>query len=774
VLYTDPQQASAAAQGLDEAERRLLQWDSVGWLHRFGARAETDGLGIARWPWLAAEGRSTAWWCALQHGDAYGELWVAKTAPATEVHELRLQPDREFVVKILDSRQSPVSGVPVAATFVRRGDLDSTGRQDFGPTDDDGCVRARHVQVWCERIAPRGETLPATLRLDLPGLDVAREFDANALPTEPITLFLPPLGAFEVTVRDAFGEPAVGERIELREDGRHDASAHSATTDVAGIARFRWVGLDRSWRLDREHLPPDRMQIVVGPKVAGEVVRVLRQPEPAPVLLGRLLRDGAPVVNTSLAVATPGRDLTRSAVATDAEGRFRIAVAPAWRDRHLTELLVQPYSPAGGYDGTRAVWRGDLLLSVGPCDLGALALEPEPVVAAGRLVLPDGATLPEALRVGVEVATGELDEPWRWLSLRARRQPDGQFALFGTASNAALRLVVVTGNHFVPVPPMPFVAGARELRVELHRGGSVRATVLADTQLAAFCQVPLLVPMDAASVLAGRSPFDPGLDPRMARDSSFVGDAPLEMAHVWPAVAPGRYRLEIWARGLHRPLHAVPGVVVVDGQRNEDPRLQKLAVPGLRTITLTLPQAGEAQRLPQSLGVGVIAVLDGDLPGSLCWQVDDQTAHFATVQPLDVLVRLHGFRDRIVRGLVGNQTIEMQPGISVTLRTEGYAVPAGHTLRLGLAALDDVIARDKPQIYSAAAGGAIPGYRRMVMAGESAAGAISLRLPARGRHRVTAELRAADGTTSPLAVAPAELVIGDEGGTFALQLTPAR
>ena len=44
----------------------------------------------------------------------------------------------------------------------------------------------------------------------------------------------------------------------------------------------------------------------------------------------------------------------------------------------------------------------------------------------------------------------------------------------------------------------------------------------------------------------------------------------------------------------------------------------------------------------------------------------------------------------------------------------------------------------------------------------------------RGRHLVRASLRAADGTTTALVVDPAELSIGEAGGTFPLQLANPR
>ncbi|MCA8952858.1 MAG: hypothetical protein KDE27_25335, partial [Planctomycetes bacterium] len=327
--------------------------------------------------------------------------------------------------------------------------------------------------------------------------------------------------------------------------------------------------------------------------------------------------------------------------------------------------------------------------------------------------------------------------------------------------------------QFLPVPPLPFVAGTRDLRVELRRGGSVRASVVAGGHIEAFCLQPLLLPADGRFVGPGAGDFDPGRDPRVPRETGFVADDPLELAYVWPAVAPGRYRFELRARGVPRPLRVLDGIEVADGERTVDPRLQHLKVAGLRAIEITLPQADGT---PIALGAaaGVVAVLDGDAPGEPCWRVDGPTVFFANDTAIDVLVRLPGCRDRIVRGVDGKQTITLEPGVPVALTLDGYRPPPGGAIRIELEALEDVLASRGPALYSAAAGGALGRYRSLRVGGECTDGGVQLRLPAPGQYRVVARTEAAGGTRTGLAITPSELAVGAAGGEWTVRVDRGR
>lgn len=778
VLYGVPAQVdeAALAADLDDEQCRRLRRDLVAWYARFGKRTRTDADGIARWSWSDANGKDRFWLCLVQHEATYAESLVLRSAPPDAVHEILLQADRNFVVHVVDAQQQPVEHVPVAATFPRRDEEQRSAREEFGTTDERGEVQVRHVQTWWERIAPRGAALPMTVILELPGIDVAAPVDANSLPDQPLVLSLPPCGSLRITELDAAGSPAVGQRWVLREqEGPRDRS-FSATTDENGVACFPRVALGRAWQIGHERAPTASHRTVTGPRSPGEQVDVQQRQDPEPVLCGRLVQQGTPLASAAITMTAhaAGREPSVLRGVTDDQGRFVVRTGEGWRNLRLLELHVLPMVRGEGYLGARATWRGALELTAGTHDLGTLTLESEPIVVAGTLLPPAGVPLPTDVRLDVETANDSAEEAWRYVSLRGRLHPDGRFILFGSVPNEALRLVVTTANRFAPVPPLRFRAGDRGLHIELHRGGAVRASIVAKSPLAAFTQVPLLVPMDEDPRRLHTRSFDPHLDPRMARESAVVGSAPFEREFVWPAVHPGRYRLEIWARGLHRPLHVVPDLVVVDGQRNEDARLRRLVVPGLRTITLTLPQAASVAGPSPDSGAGLIAVLDGDRPAPVCWHLDGTTALLATVEPLDVLVRLHGHRDRIVRGVNGDQTIELEPGIPVRLRTDDYEVPAGHTLQIELVAIDDVLARMRPQLWSAAAGGSIAGYQSLTVASDSIGGIATMSLPAPGRHRVAARLRDASGRIQEVVVDPSEVSIAADGGTFSLRLRGTR
>src|SRR5690606_9587743 len=127
-----------------------------------------------------------------------------------------------------------------------------------------------------------------------------------------------------------------------------------------------------------------------------------------------------------------------------------------------------------------------------------------------------------------------------------------------------------------------------------------RASIRAHDRMAAFNLQPLLVPTDRAFEVRDADRFHVGEDSRVHRDRSLVADEPLEFAYLWPAVLPGRYRLEIGSRGIRRPLLVVHDVVVVDGERTATDAIQHLTVPGLQVVELDLPQAAAIEVPPNT------------------------------------------------------------------------------------------------------------------------------------------------------------------------------
>ena len=773
-----------AAAPMDAAARQefnRLSHDHEAQLQRFGQEAVADAQGIARWPWRAVD--RTSWLVGARHGDDWGEDWILANAAATVVHDLQLWPDLSCTVRVLDARQQPAAGVLLEAAYLQGADAAQTSPRpsthSLAVTDAAGAAVVAHLQTWARSILARGAARPAMIRPRLPGVDVGQEIDTARPPPEPVVLYLPPTGAIAITVHDALGKAAIGNGIRMVEEPRPEQPRiFYASTDDQGVATYARVGLARQWRLYVQLDASSRSleRVIDGPKSAGEVVPVSIAADLAPVLCGQLLAAGKPAAGVRFQVMADGQQVAIDAAQTDGEGRFRVAASHGkWLDRPLTEVQCRGVDMRGGSDGRVASWRGQLTLSAGDHDLGALELREQPVVAAGRLQTSTGSIAPD-LFIWIEAATGDAERPWQSLSLDKQLQKDGSFAFYGAASTTALRLRVDSRCDYLPVAPLPFVAGARDLLVKLERGGSVKASAVVGTYLAGWSVVPELVPMAAVAPAAGIIRFEPGSDASVPKQREFMKDDPAEIAYTWPAVAPGRYRLLLRTRGVTVPLVEVADIVVQDGECNSEARLQHLQLPGLKAITLKLPQAAallaarrEGVGMPQ--GAGVVFVLDGDLPTDQCVQVDGMVMLAAT-RPLDLLVRLHGYRDKVLRAVFEDQTVELEPGIAVALTCAGLAVPEGAKLQCTLAPVEDPLSAAHSWVYSPAAGGSLahPVYTSPAVTSVFADGRAEFALNAPGRYRLSAQFLGADGKLQPLAIGPAEFGVGETGGSFAVQV----
>lgn len=506
--------------------------------------------------------------------------------------------------------------------------------------------------------------------------------------------------------------------------------------------------------------PVEPARLVVGPKGAHERVAVPLAPARAPMLVGRLLRDGAPAKSTAVSVEIGEAAAGAGTPTTDDEGRFRIALAATWLDRRIDAMQFEAREDHG-------TWRGELVLSAGDHELGDIVLVPLPVIVAGALVGAGGSAAPQGAGLAIqhEPAGGDA---WQWAKVSLPRKPDGTFLARGDVPRGALRLVVF-GNNFAPVAPLPFVAGARDVRIELRAGGSLRAAARVGSPIAGHCMEPLLVPADATTPASVLVPLDLQLDSRVPAERRFVRDEPLTQQWTWPALAPGRYRLEVRLRGQRDPSLVVPDLIVADGERNEDPRCQDLTIAGLQTIHITVPQADTAERSSPTSGGGFVFVLDGDEPTARCVQLDGSLAFFTVTRPLDVLVRVPGCRDKVVRGIIADTTVGLEPGIPVVLRSAGQAAPVGE-ITWSLTPLDDRAAAVRAVIYSPAAGGSlpIPLYEGTGASAVAATAGATLRVCAPGRYRITARVKTTADGERLAACEPAEVQVPADGCAVAV------
>ena len=666
-------------------------------------------------------------------------------------------------VEVRDAQQQPVADIPVGVWFVRAsesGDAPAR-RHDLGRSDANGHVPLTGVSDRVEYIAPRGEARPATLGFALPGFTGTVPIDAARPPTESVVLYLPPTGAFDVVVLDAIGRPRSRVEVGLGGEPRIEAErAFGVDTDAEGKVTFPYVALGKRWRIGTGGWP--EWQVVDGPVAANERVTVRLQPPPGPVLRGRLLRGVEPVASTVFWVEVNGHYAQLHNESTDADGRFRLPMNPEFLGRSCERIDVMVNRKGGEMSGERARWRGAHTWSVAEFDIGDLELAELPLLVAGRLVGVDGAP-PESARIHVQFASADGVDPWQWLSVSSGGLlPTGEFRFLRDPPPQALRLVVY-GRGFVPVAPRPFVVGERDVRIELQRGGSVVVTAKAMSDMQAHSLEPLLVPLVASALYTPTVPFDPAFDPRVPAQRGAVSEEPLQWRWTWPAVAPGRYRLLVHSRCLHRPVAVVDDVVVVEGERNDSPQLQ-LDLAGMPVVELRVPQAAST---PQGVVPGVVAVLEGDTVGPRLLQLDSELAWFVGSSPIDVRVRVPGCRDRIVRGVVGQQRVELEPGIPMTLQIEG--APTGVDIEWSVTPLDDPLAQPHATLYSPASGGsmATPFYLAPQLRGEARGTSVVFALPIPGRYRVAAKER---GQSRTFVCEPAMIDVPTAGGTFAIQV----
>jgi hypothetical protein len=729
----------------------------------------SDADGFARFPLRGCEQntlhvRATATNAA---GEVeFGELWIRCDEALRGVQTLTLMRDLSAEVVVRTAAGQPAVDVPVTARFVRNGE---DANWPLGNTKETGRLRLEHMQEWMAGIDLVGGGRPLVVFADLPGVLSEAHVDGMRLPVTPIELRLPPCGRIAVTVRDALGEvqTAVGVGCldaEVPLMGP-DLRPFKARTDASGCATFPLVGLGHRWRIGAGPSPGVKeWRVVVGPTAADELVEVLVQPTDEPVLSGRLVRDGKPVPQQALLPRFAGRLGWRS-TQTDDQGAFRIAIHAGWVGRQLTECELSLRSKEGIDDET-AIWRGERQLVAGDNPLGDVVVTKMPMVVAGRLLVPDHMPPPAAVRAVVQAATGVAGAPWCDVDLRWQIASDGRFAAFGPAPAAPLR-VAMHVEGFLPVSPLPFLAGEQDLRVELQRGGSLRIVVRFSDYTAASCVEALLESDDVRLDAAVLAPWSRGFDWRLPIEPIVVRDAPLEQALVWPALPPGRYRAQLYSRGQRQPVHTIDGLEVVDGQRNEVAEVVDLS--SLQDIWVHVPQLREIDGYPHRTGTGVAAVVNGDVPGERLIQLDGATAVFASSAPIDVLLRAPGYRDTIVCDVFGRQDLRLEPGIAVELVVAGGGAAAGEgAIDWSLILLDDPLLATPRTLYSPAAGGAnAPLYVAPELRPTQAAKPLQFAVPRAGRYAVRWR-RVGDPTATAQAATPPEITVCSSGGGFAV------
>ena len=601
-----------------------------------------------------------------RHGELFQLALVSSPTPGETV-VLDLFRQARFDVEVVDAEGRPLPSAHVAIrmmweewrfeVLVREAEADGVARfAEFDALMQSGLSETLRVGL--------AEVLPEPVELPLP------EAYKSVGEHPPLRLVMPPTGAVEVAVLDHAGQPcADGVIVRLviadpaTEDealGGGDGRTATALT-VGGVARFGYVGLGLALRaaafLNGPTQPSEARG--EGPRAAGEQIRLeLHEDTALAGVSGTLTLDGKAYADQDALLTVRHRleafhydeDVH---LRTDATGGFRVQLRPP-DDGELPESALW-LTARQGERTLLAELRLPADFGRGVVELGELALEDAPVLAAGRVVDTAGQPLHGA-RISVQYEEQWGDDPAQryWSNangLESSSGPDGSFRIVGLPPQSdALRLVARHGSALPAL--LPFEQGATGLAIVLQGAGVVEGSVQIDEgfpadRLAVRVDYPSGLPAELEALVETVDAIDPlsrrfrliALPPGVVRLTVLVADTELEIAHL-------------------------EGLVVGPGAP-PDPRLEGIDLRGkvfLRTLTLLGPPGAK---------VDIAAIRDHSAGDVLQWAEDGVAALVTTAAAADLEIYAEGFRTLHLPGVGEDRTVTLQRGIPVAVRWQG-------------------------------------------------------------------------------------------------------
>ncbi|MBI5849984.1 MAG: hypothetical protein HZB39_02930 [Planctomycetes bacterium] len=624
------------ASDFDDARQRGLEDCVV----RFGLEAACDERGEAKLPRPRGLRREWRQVYVARAGDRFGRRALDEPR-ATEL-VVRIDRDRHVDVDVVDALGRPAPGVAVVHHVVETSAALPTGKGWSVLTNEDGRARVSHLQTHV--IAQEQSSV---VGVEAPGLPVApMPLDCLAPPLEPIRLQLPQRGAIEVIDE---GPAALTEGQELLMHALTKDGSGARAPCRGGRARFPFVGLGLEFALDVVSRAGPRRFRFKGPTRMDETVTFTVPARGSPLLGIRIVdAEGGPVAGVMLEFEVEiGAAITRTARIAAHDGCCCFALDAAARGQTMHRVRVSvPAGPLAGSRGELTVDRvvADFL------ELGDLRVEDAPLWAEGR-ALDDGSVLVSDLDIRLEVASAEQGAG----APAIRMLDEGRFELRGgegvrsvrlsggNTSDGAEQLEAVTAN-----------AGATDLVVRLVRRASLSVEFVHEP--GRVQRLGVVLHQDG-----GQPPIDASMFARATeRGTSYRFDR----------VPVGTYRFAATLLGETAPIFAVDGVVLRAGE-NRDPRLQGIALSGVRVLRVEIG-AAPGTALPDFVRGSIWVRRDSVWYGRdfMSKRVD----LVARPEPVDVLVAVTGFAPARFERVTGDLTVELATPqvLSVELVVDGW------------------------------------------------------------------------------------------------------
>lgn len=687
----------------DDVEYQRLRSDAEKLTERFGTSVFADEDGALVIP-VRRTVRATG-----RHGELYGAITIQwKPEDADREYELELSRDLTLRVRVVDSLGKPVIGVRVGIS-PQWAEGSERGPSLFNLWDSeapDGLMTMPHFQDQLPTMT-RGETpVGYLLRARIPGwTEGGAPYDGGDPPADPIVVRLPPTGEVHLHAMTGGGRRAPagvvrgvflgGPSIEAGSNnavGLLPGQRWSGSVGEDGVAVFEHVVAGRDYVAGARIGGASTQKLFSGPVAEGQRIDVTLSAETELYnLSGRVLDEQrVPLSRTRVRVKhviAGGRSSNR-VVTTSEDGGFEVDanIVSLDEDPRVVQLSVEdaPTGLAANQTARLYTMVGERQLRPGDNDLGDLVLSEPPLVVSGRILVNGEVIDPRVFNPSVQILETLSSGRERWQSAELTvRYPGDRFEVRGVARPARHRMSVTSSSH-LPVDPVEFTPGEKDLSIEVETGGSLMATLLVDDGLPTQDLSIRLTPTDnqvpqeesANPWARNQRQLPTQLSSRVTRRGEGTHGV-----H-WDALWPGHYELEVIPRGARVPVVQIPGIEVVSGVANRDPRLDRVDLRGvLRELIVRVVDENGAP-----ISNEAVVIIDDPRPEAELegFAVGQSGATIVTAEPLlNLLVAAHGYRSREVAGVSTDTTVTLETYPEIILRLASGFPELGrkHTLR---------------------------------------------------------------------------------------------
>ena len=343
---------------------------------------------------------------------------------------------------------------------------------------------------------------------------------------------------------------------------------------------------------------------------------------------------------------------------TASDSRFRFELDDRFLGVELENIVLQQIV---GMD-YNAPWVATIdrpvTLDQGRNDLGEIRLRALPRLASGRVRI-DGAPPKQHPSLEFEEHDGNDWVPTRTAVVTWGE--DGRFEALGLPGPGRHR-VLVKHRQCLALDPITFRPEARDLVIDLVRGGSVKASFLLDDREHGKHLLPALTPMGSPA----------------QRPLTFRREMEEERASfAWSGLPPGDYHLQLQLPGSKKPIVDFDHLTVPAGGPCTDSRLTVDLRGRARLITIRVVRP-DSKPVLQTPGV-IWSGTGANRPGVF---LAGESAELLITGAADLFIAVKGYTVRSLNAVDDDRTVRLESWPTVALRLPDVELPDGVRLTI--------------------------------------------------------------------------------------------